>query len=178
MKNKTGGCKQKYQYIGVLPKSVRLKEKNLWGMNDLEGVEILPPNYLEIFTLPSGFGLIAAREKGSWSLFDYKGNPVNNEQYDEIYPYYGLFSISKVRVGKKWGLINKYGQSVTSIVYQTIEKFGKGLLLKRVDANVEYIDLNEIAGLNNISNQVNIKIAKDALRKSQLKVKLKKVKTS
>ncbi len=178
MNNKNKSLKQKYQYIGVLPKSVRLKENNLWGMNDLEGIEILPPNYLEIFTLPSGFGLIAAREKGSWSLYDYKGNPINDEKYDEIYPYYGLFSISKVRIGKKWGLINKYGQSVTAVVYKSIEKFGKGLLLKKSDNNIEFIDKLEIFELNNITAQISIAIAKEALKKSKLKAKFKKIKTN
>ena len=178
MKNKTGGCKPKYQYIGVLPKSVRLKENNLWGMNDLEGTEILPSKFLEIFTLPSGFGLVAAREKGTWSLFDYKGNPINDEEYDEIYPYYGLFSISKVRIGKQWGLINKYGQPVTQVIYKEIEKFGKGLLLKKMNTNVEYIDFMEISALNHISSQINLKIAKDALKKSHLKAKLKRIKTN
>jgi len=178
MKNKTGSCKPKYQYIGVLPKSVRLKENNLWGMNDLEGTEILPPKFLEIFTLPSGFGLVAAREHGTWSLYDYKGNPINSEKYDEIYPYYGLFSISKVRIGKLWGLINKYGQPVTAVAYKKIEKFGKGISLKRLDADIEYIEYREIFNLNNISKQISIKIAKEALKKSQLKIKQKRIKTN
>ncbi len=178
MKNKTNSLKQKYQYIGVLPKSVRLKENNLWGMNDLEGIEILPPNYLEVFTLPSGFGLIAAREKGSWSLYDYKGNPINDEKYDEIYPYYGLFSIAKVRIGNKWGLVNKYGQSATAVIYKSIDRFGKGLVLKKFDSTIEFIDKLEVAELNNITGQISIKIAKEALKKSKLKVKLKKIKTN
>ena len=65
---------QKYQYIGFLPKSVRIKEKGFWGFNDFEGNQILPSNFIEAFTLSSGQGLVAARAAGYWDIYDYKGN--------------------------------------------------------------------------------------------------------
>ncbi len=175
MRKKIGKITPKYQYIGVLKKSVRYKTNNLWGMNSPEGTQILPLNYMEVFTLPSDFGLIAAREKGSWRLFDIKGNLINDEEYDEIYPFYGLFSISKVRIGNNWGLLNKYGQKVTGIKYRLIKKFGKGLLLQpnKINEEVEFMDKITISNLNKISDITDI-IPKEIIKKSQHKIKLKK----
>ena len=94
MKNQTRILKPKYQYIGFLPGSVRIKENGFWGINDFEGNEILPSNFIEVFTLSSGFGLIAARDAGFWDIYDYGGNKLNSERFDFVYPYYGLFEYS------------------------------------------------------------------------------------
>jgi len=170
--------KQKYQYLGVQSRSIRIKENNLWGINSLEGEELLSIDYLEVFTLPSGFGLIAGRKEGSWSLFDKKGNKINSDTYDYIYPYYGLFSISKVRIGNKWGLINKYGEKVTPIQYKGIERFGKGLVLRKIGSTVDFVDHDSLLHFNNISADLDFIELKEASHKSTIKLRKKKIKTS
>ncbi|MCP5061719.1 MAG: WG repeat-containing protein [Ignavibacteriae bacterium] len=177
MKKKNTG-KQKYQYLGVRSKSIRIKENDLWGINSLEGEELLSIDYLEVFTLPSGFGLIAARKEGSWSLFDKKGNKVNSDTYDYIYPYYGLFSITKVRMGNKWGLINKYGEKVTPIQYKEIERFGKGLVLQTFNSSIDFVDYDNLLHFNNISANIDMNTLKEASHKSATKLRKKKIKTS
>lgn len=177
MKKKNVG-KQKYQYLGVQSKSIRIKENNLWGINSLEGEELLSIDYLEVFTLPSGFGLIAARKEGSWSLFDKKGNKINSDTYDYIYPYYGLFSITKVRMGNKWGLINKYGEKVTPIQYKGIERFGKGLILQNFSSIADFVDHDNLLHFNNISASIDINTLKEASHKTSNKQRKKKIKTS
>ncbi|MEE9429482.1 MAG: WG repeat-containing protein [Melioribacteraceae bacterium] len=176
--NKKNNIKQKYQYIGTHSKIVRLKENNLWGMNSFEGDELLSIDYLEIFTLPSGFGLLAARKEGSWVLFDKKGNRVNSDTYDYIYPYYGLFSITKVRIGNKWGLINKYGEKVTQIKYENIERFGKGIALTKFNSSIDFIELKDFLSLNNMSTNVVLDSIKESSRNSEKKVRKQRTKTS
>lgn len=138
---------QKYQYIGFLPKSVRIKEKGFWGFNDFEGNQILPSNFIEAFTLASGQGLIAARDAGYWDIYDFNGNKLNAERYDYIYPYYGLFGMTKVKIGEYWGLINRFGKLVSQVKYKKIEKFGKGLLLFNSDKEIEFIEKSELVKL-------------------------------
>jgi len=167
------GVNPKYQYLGVQSKSVRIKEKGLWGINSLEGEELLPIDYLELFTLPSGFGLIAARKEGSWSLFDSKGNKIGLDSYDYIYPYYGLFSITKVRIGNKWGLINKYGEKVTSIKYKNIERFGKGITLQKFNMCVDFIDYKNVSMLNNLTTTNSLNFIKESAHKPTTKLRKK-----
>jgi len=142
--------KTKYQYIGILPKTIRIKEDDFWGINDLEGNEILPSNFIEVFTLSSGIGLIAARESGFWSIYDFYGNLINSEKYDFIYPFYGMFGISKVRRGENWGIINKYGHKILPIKYKNIEKFGIGLALHNFDSSIEFIERTDLYGFPEI----------------------------
>ena len=177
MKKKHVG-KQKYQYIGVQSRSVRIKENDLWGINSFEGDELLSIDYLEVFTLPSGFGLIAARKEGSWSLFDNKGNKISSDTYDHIHPYYGLFSVSKVRIGNKWGLINKYGEKVTPIQYKGIERFGKGLVRRKFDSDVDFVDHDSLLHFNNISTNVGLNALKESKHQSVNTLRKKKIKTS
>ena len=40
MSETSAGMSQKYQYVGFLPKSVRIKEKGFWGLNDFDGNQI------------------------------------------------------------------------------------------------------------------------------------------
>ncbi|MDX1700388.1 MAG: WG repeat-containing protein [Melioribacteraceae bacterium] len=145
----------KYQYLGFLPSSVRIKENGFWGMNDFEGNEILPSNFIEVFTLSSGYGLIAARDAGFWDIYDYSGKRLNNVRFDFIYPYYGFFGMTKVKKGKKWGLINKYGKTVVPIKYDIIEKFGKGILLRK-ESDIEFIDRDELINLTHVRGELSI----------------------
>lgn len=168
----------KYQYIGFLPKTVRIKENNLWRMNRIDGEEIIPLKYLEVFTLSSAFGLIAARENGKWKLFDLSGNLVNQENYDFVYSYYGLFGISKVKIGNKWGLINKFGKRVTPITYAKIEKFAKGLALHYEDTKINFMSQNHLKKLN--ENKIDIKFSypKDQQKSYIMNIHPIKIKTS
>jgi len=142
--------KTKYQYVGFLTNSVRIKENGYWGINDFEGNEILPSSFIEVFTLSSGYGLIAARDAGYWVIFDFQGNQVTSERFDYIYPYYGMFGLTKVRIGEKWGMINKYGKLILPIEYKKIEKFGKGLILVKQNSEKEFIEKSELFNLTNI----------------------------
>jgi len=143
----------KYQYIGILPRSVRIKENGFWGINDFEGNEILPSNYIEVFTLSANNRLIAARDAGSWNIYDYFGNKINSERYDYIYPYYGLFGLTKVKVGKNWGLLNKFGKVIVSIEHKKIEKFGKGILLHNFNSELEFIERSKLITLTKINKR-------------------------
>ena len=125
MEGNLNSMKQKYQYIGFLPKSIRIKEKGFWGFNDFEGNQILPSNFIEAFTLSSGQGLIAARDAGYWDIYDFNGDKLNNERYDYIYPYYGLFGMTKVKIGDNWGLINRFGKLVSQVKYKKLKNLVK-----------------------------------------------------
>ena len=144
---------QKYQYIGFLPNSIRIKENGFWGLNDYEGNSILPSNYIEVFTLASGYGLIAARGAGYWDIFDYHGNKLNSERIDSIYPYYGMFGMTKIRVGEKWGMINKFGRIIIPIEYCKIDKFGKGVILKKNELDIEFIERKDLIKLTVVNNK-------------------------
>lgn len=155
----------KYQYVGFLPSTVRIKENGFWGINDFEGNEILPSNYIEVYTLSSGYGLIAARDAGFWDIYDFFGNKINNQSYDSLYPYYGLFGMTAVKVGKKWGLTNKFGKLIIPIKYKRIERFGKGLILHAIDAENEFIERDEIINLAAISSIPELKRVKQPVQK-------------
>ena len=159
MEGNLNSMKQKYQYIGFLPKSIRIKEKGFWGFNDFEGNQILPSNFIEAFTLSSGQGLIAARDAGYWDIYDFNGDKLNNERYDYIYPYYGLFGMTKVKIGDNWGLINRFGKLVSQVKYKKIEKFGKGLLLYNSDIEIEFLEKSELLKLkqSGVSKTINVK---------------------
>jgi WG containing repeat len=152
MNNLNNKMNLKYQYVGFLPCSVRIKQNGFWGINDFEGNEILPSNYIEVFTLSSGYGIIAARDAGFWDLYDYHGNKLNSERYDSIYSYYGFFGMTKVKVGEKWGLINKYGRVIIPIKYKNIEKFGRGIILKGFGSELKFIERTELIKLTEIKN--------------------------
>ncbi len=149
--------KTKYQYIGILPKTIRIKENDFWGVNDHDGNEILPSTFIEVFTLSSGYGLIAARESGLWGIYDFYGNLVNSEKYDFIYPFYGMFGMSKVKTGNKWGLLNRYGHKIIPLKYREIKKFGKGLALYGFDNSVEFIPKYDLVNLPEIHPILGIK---------------------
>ncbi len=148
----SGSLNQKYEYVGFLANSVRIKEKGFWGINDFQGNEILPSSFIEIFTLASSHGLIAARDAGFWDIFDFYGNKLNSERYEYIYPYYGLFGMSKVRILNKWGMINKYGKLVIPIEYKRINKFGKGVLFQKEGEECEFIERKELIKLTEIKS--------------------------
>ena len=147
MVKNNGNLDQKYQYIGFLPNSVRIKENGYWGMNDYNGNVILPSNYIEVFTLSSGYGLIAARDAGFWDIYDYNGNKLNAEKIDDIYPYYGLFGITKIKIGSNWGMINKFGKVIIPADYKKIDKFGRGIKLVTLNSEIEFIERNDLIRL-------------------------------
>jgi len=165
---KNYSLKNKYQYIGVLSKSIRLKENELWGMNDLEGDEILSSQYNEIFTLSSGIGLIAAREGSFWKIYDFKGEIINSEKYDYLYPYYGLFGITKIKKGNKFGLLNKKGRKILPTIYKKIEKFGSGIILHHFDSTLEFIEKKQLPHLPEIINENNFEQIKEPIKKNIL----------
>lgn len=151
MNNLNRNVNSKYQYIGFLPKSVRIKENGFWGINDFEGNEILPSNFIEVFTLSSCNRLIAARDAGFWNIYDHYGNKINHEPYDQIYPYYGFFGITKVNIGKKWGLINKFGHKIIPMKYKKIEKFGRGIILRSFNSDIEFIERSNLVKLTGVN---------------------------
>ncbi len=153
MTEKNYSLKNKYQYIGFLSRSVRLKENELWGMNDVEGNEILALQYNEIFTLSSGFGLIAAREGSFWRIYNFNGEIINSEKYDYLYPYYGLYGITKIKKGNKFGLLNKKGRKILPTIYKKIEKFGCGMILHHFDSKKEFIEKKQLPQLPEIANE-------------------------
>jgi hypothetical protein len=168
---------QKYQYIGFLPNSVRIKEKGFWGFNDFEGNQILPSNFIEVFTLSSGQGLIAARDAGYWDIYDFNGNKLNNERYDYIYPYYGLFGMTKVKIGEYWGLVDRFGKLVTQVKYRKIEKFGKGILLHNSDKDIEFIEKSELFNLKLAVESKSVDINRKPVSKNVFNFPNKKTKT-
>jgi hypothetical protein len=177
MKKHSKNIKSKYQYVGFLPGSVRIKENGFWGINDYEGNEILPSNYIEVFTLSSGYGLIAAREAGYWDIYDYYGNKLNSDRFDKIYPYYGFFGLSKVKIGDNWGLLNKYGKIVVPVKYQKIEKFGKGICFYKSN-EVEFIDKKELIKLTSVKNNRFKTEAKTSISKKRMGMSAKKTPTA
>jgi len=173
MKMRMKNLRSKYQYIGFLPGSVRIKEKGFWGINDYDGNEILPSNYIELFTLSSGYGLIAARDSGFWDIYDYHGNRINVKRFDFIYPYYGFFGMSKVKIGNNWGIINRYGNIIVPVKYKKIEKFGKGICLHN-ESELKFIDRNEIIKLTGIKNTLHSGQEKKSIEKKSYKIHSKK----
>ena len=177
MKTTNNNQKNKYQYLGFLPGSVRIKENGFWGMNNFEGNEILPSNFIEVFTLSTGYGLIAARDAGFWDIYDYGGRKINNIRYDCVYPYYGFFGMTKVKKGDKWGLLNKYGKIVIPIEYTKIEKFGKGLCLRK-EAEIEFIDRDELINLTHIKGDLSINRERKSIPIRNVKIHSKQSTTS
>ncbi len=136
---------KKYQYFGVSPQRIRIKKNNFWGVKDKSGKIILQPKFEEIFSLSTGYGLIAAKNNENWNIFNSRGIPISTEHYKTIYPYYGIFGITKVQKGNNWGIIDKFGNLIFPIAYKSIKVFGKGLILKNYDNSVEFID-REVIG--------------------------------
>ena len=156
----------KYQYVGFLPTSVRIKENGFWGLNDFEGNEILPSNYIEVFTLSSGYGLIAARDAGFWDIYDYDGNKLNSQPYDVLYPYYGFFGMTKIKIGDKWGVINKFGRTILPVEYKKIEKFGRGMTFHTFSGEIKFIDRDELIHLTEATSTPKIDIVKQSIPKN------------
>lgn len=177
MAGSTKKTNQKYQYIGFLPNSVRIKEKGFWGFNDFDGNQILPSNFIEAFTLSSGQGLIAARDAGYWDIYDFKGNKINTERYDYIYPYYGLFGMTKVKIGEYWGLVNRFGKLVSQVKYKKIEKFGKGLLLYNSNKEMEFLEKSELLKLKQSGISKTIDVKRKAIPKNIITFPNRKTKT-
>lgn len=166
MVKNSGNIDQKYQYIGFLPNSVRIKENGFWGMNDYNGEVILPSNYIEVFTLSSGYGLIAARDAGFWDIYDYNGNKLNSDKIDDIYPYYGMFGMTKIKIGQRWGMLNKFGKIIIPANYKKIDKFGKGIKLERENSDIEFIERKELIKLTETHSLPAYKKVKKPIPKS------------
>ena len=154
MRNSRSQLRSKYQYIGFLPNSVRIKENGYWGINDFDGNEILPSNFIEVFTLSSGYGLIAARDAGYWKIYDFEGNQINSKKFDFLYPYYGMFGMTKVKIGNKWGLINKFGKLIIPVEYKKIERFGMGVALTYHNSEIEFIEKKDLIKLTSIKSSL------------------------
>jgi hypothetical protein len=146
-------------------------------MNDFEGNEILPSNFIEIFTLASSIGLIAARDAGFWDVYDFNGNKINSDKFDYVYPYYGLFGLTKVRVGENWGLLNKFGQLVVPIKFKKIEKFGKGLLLQNFDLSLDFVEKHDLFKLSMQKFNIVENKLKEPLHRKIINIATKKSKT-
>jgi hypothetical protein len=177
MKKSVKTLKSKYQYVGFLPESVRIKDNGYWGMNDYDGNEILPSNFIEVFTLSSGQGLIAARDAGFWDIYDYKGNKLNRNRYDYIYPYYGFFGLSKVKIGDSWGLLSKFGNVIIPVEYQKIEKFGKGLCLYK-ENEINFIERDQLIKLSTVKNYKYKKELRGSISKSVMGITPRKTSTA
>jgi len=177
MKNIKKSIKEKYEYVGFLPGSVRIKENGYWGLNDYDGNEIIPSSYIEVFTLSSGYGLIAARSAGFWDIYDFSGNKINSQSYNFIYPYYGMFGMSKIKIGKFWGLLNKYGKVIIPAKYIKIEKFGRGLLLYKSKKDIEFIERTELIKLTEQHDKTFFIRRKDPMRKKVYNLTAKKIKS-
>lgn len=177
MEESLRNMKQKYQYVGFLPKSVRIKQDGFWGVNDFEGNQILPSNFIEIFTLSTGHGLIAARDGGFWNIYDFNGIKLNEDKYDYIYPYYGLFGITKVRIGDLWGLINCFGKMITPIKYTKIEKFGQGIIFHNVNKEIVFIEKSELFNMTRSLNILPSKKSRQSLPKNLISFPNKKTRT-
>lgn len=176
MNNLNKNLKHTYQYIGFLPSSVRIKENGYWGINNFEGNEILPSNYIELFTLSSGYGLIAARDAGFWDIYDHEGNKLNSQRFAELYPYYGLFGMTKVRVGNKWGMIDKFGGIVVPISYMKIEKFGRGMIFHKTNKDLEFVERIDLLKLGRPKVTKSSKNEKKSLHKNVFKFPQRKSK--
>ncbi len=173
MRNSKSKMKAKYQYIGFLPNSVRIKENGYWGVNDFDGNEILPSNFIEIFTLSSGYGLIAARDAGYWKIYDFEGNQINSKHFDFVYPYYGMFGITKVKIGNKWGLVNKFGKLIIPVEYKKIERFGRGLKLQYHNSKIEFIEKKDLIKLTSIKSSFSPAKVKKPIHKGSSKISMK-----
>jgi len=173
---KLNNVSQRYQYIGFLSKSIRIKENGFWGMNDFDGNTILPSNYIEVFTLSSGYGLIAARDAGSWGIYDYFGNKLNSERIDSLYSYYGLFGMTKIKIGSKWGVINKYGKIIVPVKYIKIERFGKGIVLHKSSSTIDFLERSELIKLTKVNKIPNVSKVKKSLSKKIINLPRKKEK--
>lgn len=164
MQTKNMSIKNKYQYIGFSSNSVRFKENDLWGINDLEGNEVLPKYYNEIFTLSSGYKFFAAREGYFWKIYNKNGVEIFSEKYDSLHPYYGLFGITKIKKGDKFGLINKYGRKIIPPIFKKIEKFGSGLVFHNFDSTTEFLDRKSLINLPEISKEMHIDYLKNPVK--------------
>ena len=173
MRNSKSKLKAKYQYIGFLPNSVRIKENGYWGINDFDGNEILPSNFIEVFTLSSGYGLIAARDAGYWKIYDFDGNQINSKRFDIIYPYYGMFGMTKVKIKNKWGLVNKFGKLIIPVEYKKIERFGKGLALTQHNSEIEFIEKKDLINLTSIRSSFTLDKVKKPVPKASASVNIK-----
>ncbi|MBK8946983.1 MAG: WG repeat-containing protein [Ignavibacteriae bacterium] len=146
--------KNKYQYIGILSNTIRFKENELWGINDLDGNEILPLQFNEVFRLSFGLKLIAAREGSFWKIYNENGEEISSEKYDSLFPFYGMFGITKIKKGNKYGLLNKRGRKIIPISYQKIERFGSGLILHNFDSSIEFVDRKSLMHIPEISSDI------------------------
>jgi hypothetical protein len=129
-----------------------------------------------VFTLSSGYGLIAARDAGSWDIYDYQGNKLNSERLDALYPYYGLFGMTKIKIGNNWGMINKYGRIIIPVEYRKIDKFGKGMVLQNYNSEIEFIERKDLIKLNEVENKPIFNSVKKPLSKRVITLAKKKSK--
>ncbi|MBK7107180.1 MAG: WG repeat-containing protein [Ignavibacteriae bacterium] len=156
--------KNKYQYIGVLSNTIRLKENELWGINDFEGNEILPMQFNEVFTISFGLRLIAAREGFFWKIYNNLGEEISSEKYDSLFPFYGMFGITKIKKGNKFGLLNKRGRKIIPINFKKIERFGQGLVLHNFDSTIEFVDKKSLMQLPEINSETYIDQIKEPVK--------------
>lgn len=161
----------KYQYIGFLPSTVRIKENGYWGINDYDGNEILPSNFIEVFTLSSGYGLIAAREAGFYNIYDLRGTKLNSQPFEDLYQYYGMFGITKVKLKGKWGILNKFGELVIKPEYEKIEQFGKGIFLLKDNGTTEFYDRFQLNKIIKSNKQLETIIPRTPVRKRIIKIR-------
>ncbi len=122
--NKESSLTGPYEDI-MLPNEglARVMKNGLWGFIDLEGKEIIQPQFFSAYGFTEGLAGVCERDK--WHFIDKKGARINSDDYD----YVGLFSENRAPVMKNglWGIIDENGKTVCDCKFGRIDGFSNGL---------------------------------------------------
>ncbi|MBN2363453.1 WG repeat-containing protein [candidate division WOR-3 bacterium] len=101
----------------------RVKKNGLWGFIDLDGADIIPPQYVSVYGFTEGFAGVCNEDE--WFFIDKKGRKINDEKYD----YVGVFSEDRAPVmkGGLWGLIDSAGKKICGFQFGRIGEFSDGM---------------------------------------------------
>lgn len=112
-------------------------DKTFYGVYDINGKEVVPCVYLNLFTWE--YGISVQGEDGKWGAIDYEGNIILSPIYSthiylsgsNDYHAINLGGLSKKdnfeAEGGKWGIHDRYGKIIVPCNYDGIQEVGNGV---------------------------------------------------
>lgn len=104
--------------------------KELFGVINLDGSEVLPPIYTKIYDYENGIALVV--QNGLFGCIDRNGKEIIPTQYDKILAFEN--GIAKVSKGAYWGCMDIQGKEIIPVIYNEVQSFVDGLSRVKKDS--------------------------------------------
>ena len=94
-----------------------------WGFMNIEGKEVIPPQYQKIRRYSQGLAAVAIN--GQWGFIDHKGNFILKPKFEDASSF--SENLAAVKINGKWGFVNQKGKFLIPPQFDNALPFHKGV---------------------------------------------------